>query len=128
MSVIPKSGRVIRWSRDETINNIRGRLVVRPKGRGDLSVAVVNDFGGTVLELVASAAEMTLIDIPLDALPREQHRRVKHRGKLATAPGSMWFYARDGSELGFLTDSNAGAYLHTMAVERPRDPHPFPAS
>ncbi|HHH31868.1 MAG TPA: hypothetical protein ENK57_26460 [Polyangiaceae bacterium] len=123
---IPLTGRILRWSGDDAVANMRGRLVIKPRPGDAIDVRVVNDLGGSIVELKAHAAESTLVDLPLDSMPRHLRQRPKPGSKLVTVPGALWFYAREPvAELGFLTDANAGAYTAKLAVERPRDGNPF---
>lgn len=97
------------------------------EGNGAIEVTVVNDLGGEIISIVSHGAETTLVDLPLDSVPRHLRNRCapKPGSKLVTVPGALWFYCRDGTELGFLMDANAGAYTAKLAVERPREGNPF---
>ena len=121
-------GRILKWSKDPTVTDRRGRLVVtKGSAPGSLFVRVINDDGGDVLFFVAGGLELTLVDMPAEAVPENlrDRARPKHRSHLVTVPGASWFYGRDGHELGFLPDATAGAFSIAAAVERPRKGSPF---
>lgn len=109
---------------------IRGVLLTGPGGRGVLTVRpmfsratgrtsalrvrVETEGGIELVNVRAVGVELQLVQAPDVNAPIGPGAMIKNY------PGKMWFTTADGSEVGFLPDSNAGVYALPFAVELPR--------